>query len=111
MKFILSQKKNAQLVYQGYIYNKKVTQANGHTVWRCVDVSKNKCHSRIITKHNNLVRALINHSSHLPHNSKLINRRTYDREEELDDLIEQKIQPSDLLNLIETGENHYTLVL
>lgn len=111
LKFILSQKKNAQLVFEGYVFNKKITQANGHTVWRCVDVAKKKCHSRIITKNNVLVKAWINHSSHIPHSPKLINRTMYDREDELDDLIVQKPNESALLNLIETGQNHYTLIL
>lgn len=89
VKFIRSQKKNAQLVYKGFIYNKKLTQANGHTTWRCIDVLKLRCKAVVITKKNSLVVARREHN-HIDHMSRIGQRPLYNVEEELGDFIEIK---------------------
>lgn len=83
VQFIRSQKKNAQLVYKGFIYNKKLTQANGHTTWRCSDVSKNKCRAVVLTKRSRLVVAKRQHI-HEDHWDRIGVRTLYDVEDELD---------------------------
>jgi FLYWCH zinc finger domain len=72
--FIKSQKKNAQLVFGGYIFNKKLTQANGQTTWRCAEVIKHKCRALCITRNNVLIRARREHSH--PNHAKRIGNRT-----------------------------------
>ncbi|KAM7363398.1 modifier of mdg4 isoform 8-T8 [Cochliomyia hominivorax] len=89
VKFIRSQKKNAQLVYNGYIYNKKLTQANGHTTWRCIDVLKMRCKAVVITKKNELVAARREHN-HEDHLQRINQRPLYNEEEDLGDYIELK---------------------
>lgn len=86
IQFIRSQKKNAQLVYDGYIYNKKLTQANGHTTWRCSDVSKNRCRAVCTTINNELVHVRRSHD-HEPHWSRIANRPLYNEEEEMTETI------------------------
>ncbi|XP_003736315.2 modifier of mdg4-like isoform X2 [Drosophila pseudoobscura] len=87
IKFIRSQKKNAQLVYRDYIYNKKLTQANGQTTWRCADVLKLRCKAVVITKNGEFVdaRRLHNHESHAV---RIGQRQLYKVEEELEEYIE-----------------------
>ncbi|XP_017140242.1 modifier of mdg4-like isoform X2 [Drosophila miranda] len=87
IKFIRSQKKNAQLVYRDYIYNKKLTQANGQTTWRCADVLKHRCKAVVITKNGEFVdaRRLHNHESHAV---RIGQRQLYKVEEELEEYIE-----------------------
>lgn len=87
VKFIRSQKKNPQLVYRGYIYNKKLTQANGHTTWRCSDVSKNKCRAVCLTQRSSLVVARRQHS-HSDHRERIGVRPLYDVEDDLDEYVE-----------------------
>ncbi|XP_013102004.1 modifier of mdg4 isoform X9 [Stomoxys calcitrans] len=89
VKFIRSQKKNAQLVYNGFIYNKKLTQANGHTTWRCIDVLKMRCKAVVITKKNELVIARREHN-HEDHMQRINQRPLYNEEEDLGDYIELK---------------------
>lgn len=81
--YIRSQKKNAQLVYEGYIYNKKQTQANGHTTWRCCEMAKNRCRAVCITRNSKLVRARRNHE-HPAHWSRFSNRELYSTEHDID---------------------------
>ncbi|XP_017475182.1 PREDICTED: modifier of mdg4 isoform X4 [Rhagoletis zephyria] len=92
VKFIRSQKKNAQLVYNGYIYNKKLTQANGQTTWRCIDFLKLRCKAVVITKKNILVAARRSHS-HEDHVQRIGQRPLYNIEEDLGEYIE--IKPED----------------
>lgn len=88
--FIRSQKKNAQLVYSGFIYNKKLTQANGHTSWRCSDVSRNRCRAVCTTRKNRLVTTRRDHE-HEPHWERISNRMLYAEEEALDELDEDDV--------------------
>ncbi|XP_055695322.1 modifier of mdg4-like isoform X2 [Lutzomyia longipalpis] len=83
IQFIRSQKKNAQLVLDGYIYNKKLTQANGLTTWRCIDVSKTRCRAICITKGSQLVTSRRSHY-HEPHWNRISNRPLYNYEEDAD---------------------------
>lgn len=76
-------------MYNGYIYNKKLSQANGHTTWRCADVIKYKCRAVCITKNNELLSARRLHS-HTPHWNRISNRPLYSVEEDLDEYIEIK---------------------
>ncbi|BFF90428.1 modifier of mdg4-like [Drosophila madeirensis] len=87
IKFIRSQKKNAQLVYSNYIYNKKLTQANGQTTWRCADVLKLRCKAVVITKNGRFVDARRQHN-HESHAVRIGHRQLYKVEEELEEYIE-----------------------
>ncbi|XP_030374909.1 modifier of mdg4-like isoform X2 [Scaptodrosophila lebanonensis] len=88
IQFIRSQKKNAQLVYKDYIYNKKLTQANGQTTWRCVDVLKLRCKAVVITnKNGEFVDARRQHN-HEDHRGRIGARQLYNQEEELEEYIE-----------------------
>lgn len=87
IKFIRSQKKNAQLVYKDYIYNKKLTQANGQTTWRCADVLKLRCKAVVITKNGEFLDARRQHN-HESHSSRIGQRQLYAVEEELEEYIE-----------------------
>ncbi|XP_059611346.1 modifier of mdg4-like isoform X5 [Phlebotomus argentipes] len=87
VQFIRSQKKNAQLVFDGYIYNKKLTQANGFTTWRCTDVSKTRCRAICITKGSQLVTSRRSHC-HEPHWNRISNRPLYSFEDDMGDFIE-----------------------
>lgn len=89
IRFIRSQKKNPQLVHNGYIFNKKLTQANGHTTWRCADTIKGKCRAVCITKNNVLLVARRQHT-HDPHWNRISNRPQYGAEQELDEYLEIK---------------------
>lgn len=81
--YIRSQKKNPQLVYEGYIFNKKQTQANGHTTWRCTEMAKNRCRAVCITQNSRLVHARRSHD-HEPHWGRFSNRELYTTEHEAD---------------------------
>ncbi|XP_037910024.1 modifier of mdg4 isoform X6 [Hermetia illucens] len=96
--FIRSQKKNAQLVHNGYIYNKKIALSNGKTTWRCADLLKKKCKAVCITKDNQLVAMRRSHC-HDHHWEKIIPKDLYYEEEDLDELIE--IRPSESLPITE----------
>lgn len=87
IKFIRSQKKNAQLVYKDYIYNKKLTQANGQTTWRCADVLKLRCKAVVITKNGEFLDARRQHN-HVSHSGRIGQRQLYNVEEELEEYIE-----------------------
>lgn len=78
--FIRSQKKQAQLVYKGYIFNKKQTQANGHTTWRCIDLTKNRCTAVCTTKDNKLKSVRRAHH-HPPHWNRISNKKYFDADE------------------------------
>ncbi|KAL9893462.1 modifier of mdg4-like isoform X10 [Glossina fuscipes] len=99
VKFIRSQKKNAQLVYNGYIYNKKLTQANNNTTWRCIDVLKMRCKAVVITKNNKLVAARREHN-HDDHLSRIGERPLYKVEEDLGEYIELKTDSANLSEFI-----------
>lgn len=81
--FIRSQKKNAQLVYNGFIYNKKLVQANGHTTWRCSNVSRDRCRAVVTTLHNRL-KAVRRDHEHEPHWDRIADRMLYEEEEALE---------------------------
>lgn len=81
--YIRSQKKNPQLVYDGYIFNKKQTQANGHTTWRCCEMAKNRCRAVCITRNSRLIHSRRSHL-HPPHWGRFSNRELYTTEHEAD---------------------------
>lgn len=81
--YIRSQKKNAQLIYHGYIYNKKQTQANGQTTWRCSEMSKHRCRAVCITLNSSLVSVRRGHQ-HQPHWERFTNRELYTTEQDID---------------------------
>lgn len=80
-RFIRSQKKNAQLVFGDYIYNKKLTQANGLTTWRCADMIRARCKAICVTKASRLVSSKRSHT-HESHRNKILERKLYPTEEE-----------------------------
>lgn len=90
------------MVYKGYIYNKKLTQANGHTTWRCCEVLKTRCKAVVITKNNKLVAARRDHC-HPDHYSRIGNRPLYEVEEELGDYIELKSNDPNLNKLMKSS--------
>lgn len=111
VQFIRSQKKNAQLVCKNFIFNKKVTQINGHTTWRCVDMTRLKCRALITTKNGQLLRfkGLHNHNNH---SGKLIRRVRYDVENKIDEYVEVK-SPASLYNMVgvvDKGKNFELVV-
>ncbi|XP_017081865.1 modifier of mdg4-like isoform X2 [Drosophila eugracilis] len=87
ISFIRSQKKNAQLVFRNYIYNKKLTQANGQTTWRCADVLKLRCKAVVITRDGQFIDARRQHN-HESHSSRIGQRQLYKVEQELEEYIE-----------------------
>ncbi|XP_043652682.1 modifier of mdg4-like isoform X2 [Drosophila teissieri] len=87
ISFIRSQKKNAQLVFRNYIYNKKLTQANGQTTWRCADVLKLRCKAVVITRDGHFIDARRQHN-HESHASRIGQRQLYKVEQELEEYIE-----------------------
>ncbi|XP_065073198.1 modifier of mdg4-like isoform X4 [Ochlerotatus camptorhynchus] len=113
IKFIRSQKKNAQLVYKGYLYNRKLTQLNGNTTWRCIEVSKLRCKAICVTKKNKLIRAKRQHI-HENHNSKIKNRPLYAYPEDLDEYMDiysrDPISASQKLDVIDDGIDYKLVV-
>lgn len=79
--FICSQKKNTQLVYRGYIYNKKATQLNGNSTWRCMDLAKTRCKAIVRTQNGHFLHVREKHH-HGPHAERLHNRMLYRNESE-----------------------------
>lgn len=79
--FICSQKKNTQLVYRGYIYNKKTTQLNGNSTWRCLDLSKTRCKAIVRTQNGRFIGVREKHH-HGPHTDRLNNRMLYRSEQD-----------------------------
>lgn len=82
--FICSQKKNAQLVYRDYIYNKKQTQINGNTIWRCCESAKLSCRAVCTTINNEIVSVRRNHN-HSSHWDRCINRELFLTEQDIND--------------------------
>lgn len=113
IKFIRSQKKNAQLVYKGYLYNRKLTQQNGNTTWRCIEVSKLRCKAICVTKFNKLIRAKRQHI-HENHDSKIKNRPLYDYPEDLEEYLDiysrDPISASQKLDVIDDGIDYKLVV-
>lgn len=113
IKFIRSQKKNAQLVYKGYLYNRKLTQQNGNTTWRCIDVTKLRCKAICVTKFNRLIRAKRQHG-HENHESKIRNRPLYDYPEDLEEYLDiysrDPISASQKLDVIDDGTDYKLVV-
>lgn len=66
IKFMRSQKGKPQLIFRDYIYNKKITYANGNSNWRCAEFIKYKCLSSCLTKNNKLVRYRFSHQHPAP---------------------------------------------
>jgi hypothetical protein len=77
-----SQKSKPQLVYEGFIYNKKITYSNGNSNWRCADFIKHKCFASCITKDNQMIRRRLEHKHPQP-TAKLLNKKLYATEESL----------------------------
>ncbi|XP_062556338.1 modifier of mdg4-like isoform X2 [Armigeres subalbatus] len=113
IKFIRSQKKNAQLVYKGFLYNRKLTQRNGSTTWRCIDLAKLHCKAICVTKFNKLIRSKRQHN-HANHESKIEHRPLYDFPEDLEEYFNiysrDPISASQKLDVIDDGTD-YKLVL
>lgn len=110
--YIRSQKKCAQLVYLGFIFNKKITQINGHTTWRCCEVSRLKCRAIVTTKNGKRIRSRDVHN-HPDHRAKLLRRPLYDIEDELDEYIEIKsTNPKicDMIGVIDVGTDFKLVV-
>lgn len=84
-------------MHKGFIYNKKLTQANGHTTWRCVDVLKLRCKAVCVTKGRELIAAR-RHHIHPPHWTRIANRPLYEVEEDLGEYVEIKTDDSLKLN-------------
>lgn len=101
--YIRSQKKNAQLVYDGYIYNKKQTQANGHTTWRCCEMAKNRCRAVCITRNSKLLNAKRNHQ-HPPHWNRFSNRELYSTEHDID-------AHGDIFTISQSDDNTKTVIV
>lgn len=99
VKFIRSQKKNAQLVYDRYIYNKKLTQINGHTTWRCIDLLKEHCKAVVVTKNSQLV-AIRREHNHSNHAQRIGQRELYDEEEDLGDYNNCKTDSTNLTEFV-----------
>lgn len=111
VKFIRSQKKNPQLVYRGFIYNKKLTQANGHTTWRCSDVSKNKCRAVCLTHGSALVVARREHD-HDDHRERIGTRTLYDVEDDLEEYVDINTADPLQMNLLNRMmKQDHTLVI
>lgn len=87
VKFIRSQKKCAQLVYRGYIYNRKIVQQNGRTTWRCSDLLKYRCNATCVTKLNQLVSIRREHH-HENHLSKICTKSLFDYPEDLEEYLD-----------------------
>lgn len=82
LKFTRSQKSKPQLVFNGFIYNKKITYSNGNTNWRCADFIKHKCFASCLTKNNQIIRRRLDHK-HAPPTAKLLMRKLYPSEQSL----------------------------
>ena len=82
LMFMRSQKSKPQLVFEGFIYNKKITYSNGNSNWRCADFIKHKCFASCITKDNQMIRRRLEHK-HPPPTTKLLNKKLYPTEESL----------------------------
>jgi hypothetical protein len=92
-------------VFEGYIFNKKLTQANGQTTWRCAEVIKHKCRALCITRNNVLLRFRRDHTH--PNHAKRIGSRTLyafvDEVEECD-AAENKVESDKICEaIIDTG--------
>ncbi|XP_062704523.1 uncharacterized protein LOC134286836 [Aedes albopictus] len=113
IKFVRSQKKNAQLVYKGFLYNRKLTQQNGNTTWRCIEVTKLRCKAICVTKFNKLILAKRQHS-HENHESKIRNRPLYDYPEDLEEYLDifsrEPISASQKLDVIDDGTDYKLVV-
>uniref|UniRef100_A0A182NKW8 BEN domain-containing protein n=1 Tax=Anopheles dirus TaxID=7168 RepID=A0A182NKW8_9DIPT len=83
-KFIRSQKKCAQLVFEGYIYNRKIVQQNGRTTWRCSELLKYHCKATCVTKLNQLISIRRDHN-HADHAGKIAKKLLYDFPEDLEE--------------------------
>ncbi|XP_052864865.1 modifier of mdg4-like isoform X1 [Anopheles cruzii] len=114
VKFIRSQKKCAQLVYGGYIYNRKITHQNGRTTWRCSDLLKYHCRATCVTKQNKLISVRRQHQ-HENHLSKIVKKLLYDYPEDLEEYLNiytrDPIDPiKQEVDVIDAGEE-YKIVL
>ncbi|XP_062556657.1 uncharacterized protein LOC134221478 [Armigeres subalbatus] len=113
VKFIRSQKKNAQLVYKGFLYNRKLTQQNGSTTWRCIDLPKTHCKAICVTKFNKLIRAKRQHN-HENHENKIRYRPLYDYPEDLEEYLDiysrEPISATQKLDVIDDGTDYKLIV-
>uniref|UniRef100_A0A182JNK0 BTB domain-containing protein n=1 Tax=Anopheles christyi TaxID=43041 RepID=A0A182JNK0_9DIPT len=98
VQFIRSQKKCAQLVYDGYIYNRKTVQQNGRTTWRCCELLKYHCKATCVTKLNQLIGIRCEHN-HEDHWSKIESKTLYDFPEDLEEYVNIRTRdPIDVKN-------------
>ncbi|XP_052903431.1 modifier of mdg4-like isoform X2 [Anopheles moucheti] len=107
VKFIRSQKKCAQLVYEGYIYNRKTLHQNGRTTWRCTELLKYHCKASCVTKLNRLISTRCDHN-HADHSAKIAEKTLYDYPEDLEEYMNIRTRdPIDIknhkLDVIDTG--------
>ncbi|XP_049276904.1 modifier of mdg4-like isoform X2 [Anopheles funestus] len=107
VKFIRSQKKCAQLVYEGYIFNRKTLHQNGRTTWRCSDLLKYHCKASCVTKLNRLISTRCDHN-HEDHSAKIADKTLYDYPEDLEEYMNIRTRdPIDIekhkLDVIDTG--------
>lgn len=86
LKFIRSQKNKPQLVFRGYVYNKKTSYQNGNVVWRCADMSKFKCPASCMVNGTTLLRTRHTHN-HESRKSTFHKKDVYLNEQELRDLL------------------------
>lgn len=70
--FIESQQGQPQLIYNGFVFNRKIVLLNGLTSWRCSDF-KEKCRAVAITK-NNVMMAAKGQHCHKNHLARISNK-------------------------------------
>ncbi|CAO1429418.1 unnamed protein product [Diamesa tonsa] len=85
IKFMRSQKGKPQLIFRDYIYNKKITYANGNSNWRCAEFIKYKCLSSCLTKNNKLVRYRFSHQHPAPTRKLIKKLFSYDINDQCND--------------------------
>uniref|UniRef100_A0A182MC08 BTB domain-containing protein n=1 Tax=Anopheles culicifacies TaxID=139723 RepID=A0A182MC08_9DIPT len=114
VKFIRSQKKCAQLVYDGYIYNRKTFHQNGRTTWRCTELLKYHCKASCVTKLNRLISTRSEHN-HADHTLKISDKTLYDYPEDLEEYMNIHTRdPIDIekhkLDVIDTGAEYKVVI-
>lgn len=85
IKFIRSQKNKPQLLYRGYVFNKKTTYQNGNVAWRCADISKFKCPASCIVNGTRFTRSRLEHN-HVSRKATYSKKDVFLSEQELDKL-------------------------
>lgn len=78
MLFIENLQGETQLIYNGFVYNRKAIFPNGLTTWKCSSLNSMKCRAVIITK-NNVMMAAKGHHNHKKHWNQESNKIKYNR--------------------------------